>query len=51
MQIMSFLRGVFRRSNVVGFDVVELCPSDANKAPDFVAAKVIYQMLSYKYSS
>ena len=32
---------------MVGFDVVELCPSPANKVPDFVAAKVIYQLLSY----
>ncbi|MCI0523530.1 MAG: arginase family protein, partial [Bacteroidales bacterium] len=49
-EVMAFLREVFERYNVVGFDVVELCPSDTNKAPDFMAAKVIYQMLSYKYS-
>jgi agmatinase len=48
-ELMSFLREVFTRKNVVGFDVVELCPSDANKAPDFMAAKVIYQMLSYRF--
>jgi len=34
----------------VGFDVVELCPSPLNKAPDFIAAKVIYQLLSYIFS-
>lgn len=49
--LMQFLRNVFRRSNVIGFDVVELCPSESNKAPDFMAAKVIYQMLSYKFES
>ena len=49
-EVMAFLREVFRRFNVVGFDVVELCPSETNKAPDFMAAKIIYQMLSYKYS-
>lgn len=48
-EIMSFLREVFRQKNVVGFDVVELCPSPVNKAPDFVAAKIIYQLLSYKF--
>ena len=47
---MVFLRDVFTNRNVIGFDVVELCPSDSNKAPDFMAARVIYQMLSYKYS-
>ena len=49
-EVMHFLREVFRKRNVTGFDVVELCPSETNKAPDFMAAKVIYQMLSYKFS-
>jgi agmatinase len=48
-EIMHFLRDVIRKRNVVGFDVVELCPSPGNKAPDFVAAKIIYQLLSYKF--
>jgi agmatinase len=46
-ELMHFLRQVTRKRNVVGFDVVELCPSPSNKAPDFVAAKIIYQLLSY----
>ena len=29
-------------------DIVELCPSQ-NKAPDFLAAKLIYKLLSYKF--
>ncbi len=49
-EVMNFLREVFRKRNVVGFDVVELCPSETNKAPDFLAAKVVYQMLSYRFS-
>jgi N1-aminopropylagmatine ureohydrolase len=48
-EIMNFLKEVIGKKNVVGFDVVELCPSPANKAPDFVAAKIIYQLLSYKF--
>lgn len=48
--IMHFLRRVIGRHNLVGFDVVELCPSESNKAPDFVAAKVIYQILSYRFA-
>ena len=47
--LMSFLREVFSKRNVVGFDVVELCPSETNRAPDFIAARIIYQMLSYKF--
>jgi len=46
-ELMHFLRDVAKKRRVVGFDVVELCPSASNKAPDFLAAKVIYQLLSY----
>jgi agmatinase len=46
-ELMHFLRDVAGERNIVGFDVVELCPSPVNKFPDFVAAKVIYQLLSY----
>jgi agmatinase len=49
-EIIHFLRDVIRRKNVVGFDIVELCPSPTNKAPDFIAAKIIYQLLSYRFS-
>jgi len=48
-EIMHFLKDVIRNRNVVGFDVVELCPSPGNKAPDFIAAKIIYQLLSYRF--
>lgn len=49
-ELMHFLRDVSAKRNIVGFDVVELCPSPGNKYPDFVAAKVIYQLLSYIFS-
>ena len=49
-ELMHFLRDVARKKNVVGFDIVELCPSPINKAPDFVAAKIIYQLLSYIFA-
>jgi len=47
--VLSLLKAVFADRNVVGFDVVELCPNSRNKAPDFLAAKLIYKMLSYKF--
>lgn len=46
---MRLLKKVFAQKNVVGCDVVELCPNKANVAPDYVAAKLIYKMLSYKF--
>lgn len=45
--VTRLLQAVSRRCRVVGFDVVELCPSDANRAPDFLAAKLIYKILSW----
>ena len=48
--IMNFLRCVAESRNVVGFDVVELCPSEYNKMPNFVAARIIYQFLSYIFA-
>lgn len=50
-EILHFLRDVIRSKNVVGFDVVELCPSPGNKVPDFIAAKIIYQLLSYRFAT
>jgi agmatinase len=48
-QVTGLLKEVFQNKNVIGFDVVELCPS-RNRAPDFMAAKLIYKMLSYRFS-
>jgi len=50
-EILHFLRDLAGKRNIVGFDVVELCPSPANKAPDFIAAKIIYQLLSYIFAA
>lgn len=47
--VLLLLRTVCEKKNVVGFDVVELCPDDRNTAPDFMAAKLIYKLLSYKF--
>lgn len=46
---MRILRRVMKEKNVVGCDVVELCPSPSNVAPDYVAAKLVYKLLSYKF--
>jgi agmatinase len=48
-QVTGLLREVASRKNIVGADIVELCPS-GNKAPDFLAAKLVYKMLSYKFA-
>jgi agmatinase len=47
--VLRFLKEVCKNRNLIGFDVVELCPNE-NKAADFTAAKLIYKLLSYKFS-
>jgi agmatinase len=49
-QVMKLLAAVSKSKQIVGFDVVELCPSE-NKAPDFLAAKLIYTLLSYIHTN
>jgi agmatinase len=49
--VLALLKAVCRRKTVVGFDVVELCPVEGNWAPDFLAAKLVYKILSYLYRS
>ena len=50
-ETLEFLKKVFTERNVVGFDMVELCPNPEEKSSDFLAAKLYYKMLSYKFSS
>ncbi|MCX5636996.1 MAG: agmatinase, partial [Planctomycetota bacterium] len=47
--VLKLLRTVADNRNIIGFDVVELCPGQHNRAPDFLAAKLIYKLLSYKF--
>lgn len=48
-ETLDLLKKVFRHSNVVGFDIVELAPMEGLPAPDFMAAKLYYKLLSYKF--
>lgn len=50
-RVTKLLKLVSQQRNLVGFDVVELCPQAANPAPDFLAAKLVYKLLSYKFFS
>ncbi len=49
-QVMDLLQLILKEHEVVGLDVVELCPNEYNKAPNFLAAKLIYHFLSFKYA-
>jgi agmatinase len=47
--VLALVRAVCRQRTVVGFDVVEMCPVETNWAPEFLAAKLIYKILSYRF--
>ena len=48
---VQYLKQVFTKKNVVGFDIVEFAPIDSLKAPGFLVAKLYYKLLSYKFIS
>lgn len=47
---IEYLRKVFSKKEVVGFDIVELAPIEDLHAPNFLAVKLYYKMLSYKFT-
>jgi agmatinase len=46
-ETLDFLKKLIDQKNVIGFDVVELCPIPGMVAPDFLAAKLIYKIIGY----
>ena len=49
-QITGLLKELVKNKKVLGFDVVELCPREADKVSDFTAAKLVYKFLSYVWA-
>lgn len=50
-QVTSLLRKVAQNKEIIGFDVVELSPIPSLHYPDFLTAKLIYQLLSYIFAN
>jgi agmatinase len=50
-EALALLRRVIERRRVVGCDVVELCPLPGNAAPNFMCAKLVYKILTYRFAS
>ena len=48
-QLLDMLRELFHRTTVVGMDVVELCPMAGQTRADFLAAKLVYKMIGYRF--
>lgn len=50
-ETIKLLKLVSQQRNIIGFDVVELAPTEYDKAPDFLAAKLVYKLLSYRFEA
>jgi agmatinase len=48
-QAMEILKAVASKRNIIGADVVELAPIQNLHAPDFLAAKLVYKIIGYKF--
>lgn len=46
-EVLRLLRRVSERCRIVGFDVMELLPIPQTVAPDFLAARLVYKLLTY----
>ena len=50
-EALKLLRRVIEQRIVVGCDIVELAPMGGNVAPNFMCAKLIYKILSYRFGA
>jgi agmatinase len=48
--VLAILKEVASKRNVVGFDVVELCPIEGDVSSDFLAARLAYKFLGYIFN-
>jgi agmatinase len=48
-QTLDLLREICQRTTVVAMDVVELCPIAGQIRADFLAARLIYKMIGYRF--
>ena len=49
--LLDMLRELFRRTTVVGMDVVELCPMEGQTRADFLAARLVYKLIGYRFDT
>lgn len=48
-ETVGLLRKVIESRTVVGCDLVELCPMPGNVAPNFLCARLMYKILTYRF--
>lgn len=50
-EMLALVRKVIESRTVVGCDLVELCPMPGYVAPNFLCAKLIYKILTYRFGN
>jgi agmatinase len=48
-QVLDLLQEIYAHTTVVGADLVELCPMPNQTHADFLAAKLVYKMIGYRF--
>jgi agmatinase len=48
-EILALLKLVMTKKTVVAADVVELCPIPGFVAPNFLAARLVYKLIGYRF--
>lgn len=48
--LLAIFREICQRTRIVGMDVVELCPMAGQTRADFLAAKLVYKMIGYRFN-
>ncbi|HEX7735913.1 MAG TPA: agmatinase [Ktedonobacteraceae bacterium] len=48
-QLLDLFREICQRTTIVGMDVVELCPMENQTRANFLAAKLVYKMIGYRF--
>jgi agmatinase len=49
-ELLRLLRATFARRRVVGCDLVELAPIPGLAAPNFLCAKLVYKLITYRFA-
>ncbi|MCD6320563.1 MAG: agmatinase [Candidatus Desulfofervidaceae bacterium] len=49
-EVLAIVKAVAEKKRIIGFDVMELCPQAGLVAPDFLAARLVYKLLSYIFA-
>lgn len=48
--LLDLFREICQHTTIVGMDVVELCPMTGQTRADFLAAKLVYKMIGYRFN-